>query len=217
MKIEVMIPSFIVTLIIFVALIFIGKANYSEVTKDKFKLLSMFPYEMQNNIKAKYNWPVRVVALCFALAMSLFAINAFSMGFPSVLSAAVAAMIINAIVMMLLFFVDMRRAFLHVALAVLQFCLTFLSYAFVANYVFFVKSNEYPLVLGIICLVILVVIILLMTNPKLFRWMYLEKVEENGEIVLKRPKVMVLPTYEWLFMGLSILLDFLITIVTLFL
>jgi len=216
MKIEYMIPSCLVGLIVFIVLITMGRANYLEATKSKFSLKSMFPFEMQNLTKAKYNWYVRFVALFFALAMALFAINAFDMSFGSILGFATGAMIINAIVMMLLFIVDMRRASLHMAFAICHFILTFLSYAFVANYVFFAKSNQYPIVLGIICIVLAIIIFLLLLNPKLYRWMYLEKVEEDGVQVLKRPKVVVLSLYEWIFMGLSILLNFIITIVTIF-
>lgn len=217
MKIEIMIPSLIVVIMIFSILYVVGRSNYLEYTKEKFDIRSNFPYEMQDNQHFKYNWQVRFLALFFCLSLSLFAVNAFDMKNASSLSLATAVMILNAIFAMLLFIVPMRNASVHMAIAIGQFGLTFLSYAFVSNYVFFFNIEEYPLFLGIVSSIFLVIILLLLINPKLYRWMYLDKVEENGEIVLKRPKVMLLPLYEWIFMVLTIVLDLLIVIATLIL
>lgn len=214
MKIEIMIPSVIVAIIIFTILFNIGRSNYYESKKEKFKIKSMFPYEMQNQINAKYNWNVRFMSLFFALAMSLFAINAFDITFASILSVIVGIMILNAIDNMLLFFIDMRRASLHMALAVISFGLTFLSYILLAYYVFFVSSNEYPIVLGIICLIIALIILGLCANPKLYKWMFMNKVEENGKVELKRPEILTLALYEWMFITLAIVFDLIIVLVT---
>lgn len=215
MKIEIMIPSLIVVVIIFSILFVVGRSNYLEYTKEKFDIRSNFPYEMQDNFSFKYNWQVRFLALFFALSLCLFAVNAFDMKNASSLSLAIGVMILNAIVTMLLFFISMKNSYLHMALAIGQFGLTFLSYAFVTNYVFFFNALDYPIFLGIVTSVFLVIILLLLINPKLYKWMYLDKVEENGEMVLKRPKVMLLPLYEWIFMVLTILLDLIIVIATL--
>ncbi|MCH5171967.1 MAG: hypothetical protein J1F31_04005 [Erysipelotrichales bacterium] len=214
MKIEIMIPSLIAVVMIFSILCCVGRSNYLEYTKEKFDFRSHFPYEMQDNQHFKYNWQVRFLSLFFALAHSLFAVNAFDMSNASSLSFVIGVMILNAIVMMLVFIVPMRKASLHMALAIIQFGLTFLSYALVSNYVFFFNTQGYPLFLGIASSVIGVGILLSLINPKLYRWMYLDKVEENGEIVLKRPKVMMLALYEWIFMFLTILLDLLVVIAT---
>ena len=179
MRLELMIPSCIVSIIIFTILFNIGRNNYKEFSGENFDIRSMFPYEMQNNSRGKFNWYIRFVALLYALAMALFAINAFDLSFGSSMSAATAAMVINSIVMMLLFFTDMRHAYWHMFLAIIEIVLTFLTYTFVANYVFFSNVNGYPIYLGIVCLVIAVIIFLLILNPKLYHWMYLEKVKNE--------------------------------------
>lgn len=214
MKIEVIIPTFLVIVIIFSILLNVGCTNYFEQKKQKFDFRQSFPYEMQDDSRFKYNWHVRFLVLFLALALSMFAVNAFNMDNASSLSFATGVMILNAIAIMLVFFTPMRKANLHMALAIGQFGLTFLSYAFVANYVFFFNVEEYPLHLGIICLVFVILILCLMLNPKLYKWMYLDKEEKDGEILFKRPKVMLLPLYEWIFMALTILLDLLIIIAT---
>ncbi len=214
MKIEIMIPSCLVALIVFVVLFNVGRSNYLEVKKEKFDLKNTFPYEMQSQFNAKYNWHVRFISLFFALAMSLFAVNAFDITFMSILSIITGLMIINAIAIMLLFIIDMRRASLHMAIAVIHFGLTFLSYVLVAYYVFFVKSSDYPLAMGIICLTFALMILLLCINPKLYKWMFMEKVEEEGKVELKRPKVIMLALYEWIFIALAISLNLIITIFT---
>ena len=200
---------------IFAILLVVGRNNYLEYTKDKFDFRSKFPYEMQDKSYFKYNWQVRFLALFFCLSLALFAVNAFDMRHASSLSLAIGVMILNAIVTMLLFFVSMKNASLHMILAIAQFALTFLSYAFVSNYVYFFNALDYPLFLGIVSSVFVLVILLLLINPKLYRWMYLDKVEENGEIVIKRPKILLLAFYEWIFMLLTIILDLLIVIATL--
>lgn len=215
MKIEIMIPSFLAIVMIFSILINVGRSNYYEQKKEKFDLRQNFPYEMQDDWRFKYNWHVRFLALFLALALAMFGINAFNMTNASSLSFATGVMILNAIAIMLLFFTSMRSAYLHMALAIIHFGLTFLSYAFVANYVFFFNVEEYPTYLGVISAILVIFILALMINPKLYRWMYLEKEEKDGEVLLKRPKVMLLPLYEWAFMMLTIFLDLLITIVTL--
>ena len=42
----------------------------------------------------------------------------------------------------------------------------------------------------------------------------MEKVEEYGKVELKRPKVIMLAMYEWIFIALAITLNLIITIFT---
>lgn len=215
MKIEFMIPSIIVAIVIFIILLNVGRANYYDAKKEKFLMGSMFPYEMQDGLYYKYNWNVRFIALFLALALSLFAINSFELTLQPNLSFLLIVMIVNAVIMMCLFFTTMRNATLHMILSIAHFGLTFITYATMANYVFFYNTVDYPLYLGIICVILVVVMLLLFINPKLYKWMYMERQEENGTSTLKRPKVLLLATYEWIFMILTIVFDLLLTIVTL--
>jgi len=58
---------------------------------------------------------------------------------------------------------------------------------------------EFNMVIGIIMGVLGFILLALLFIPQLKKWMYMDKVEENGTTIYIRPKVCSLAIVEWIF------------------
>ncbi len=77
-------------------------------------------------------------------------------------------------------------------------------------------NENLKLVFTVINFVSAAVILLLMFNPKLARWPMMDKItQQDGTLIILRPKTFILALYEWLFVGIH-LLFILLSFVTLF-
>lgn len=126
-------------------------------------------------------------------------------------------MIFSALLMMSLTFINMNIVKLHLTLDVLMFIMCFLNYGLFTVAILLGNTMYMKAWPGCVSGIIGIMYLISLFNPKLFRWMMLEKIEEkDGMSSVSRPKYFILPIYEWVTMGLNVLFLILVLVSWLF-
>lgn len=209
----VLLISLVAVFVIFALIIIIGCSNYRIAKRAKFKITSMFPYELQNYWNMPYTTYIRFLAGLFAVSYSLFGLCAFFSCDVAISKILIVTLILSAFMMMIIIYVNMNVVKIHLSLAVVLFVLCLLNYGIMTILLLGGQPFYLPNWLGYITLAISIFYLGSLFNPKLYKWMMLEKKEsEEGMTILSRPKYFVLPIYEWVTIALNLLIIVLITI-----
>lgn len=208
----------IVAVLFFALLIVVSPLLYKRRIGVKYSFKNMFPFELNYKSVLKENFYTYLFLSLFVMAsVGLFATfdRTYQNGFHifSMISGIICALLIVA-----LFIVPLTNLRMHVIFVSLFFTLNFASSASILVSAW--KSNqEYLAPLKIVCIVIGIIILIAgfitIVNPRMtLNIRAEEKVNENGEKVLMRPKWVVLALTEWLHIILFIINMINITILT---
>jgi len=208
----------VISIVFFSLLIVSSVLIYRRRTQVTYSLKNMFPFEFVYKSDFKTSFYTYMFLLLFVFASIGFFVT-FDMTYKNgyhifiLISGIACSLLIVAI-----FMVPLTRLRLHTILAILFFTLNFACAAslFIAIY----KSNqEYFTPVKIVCLVLGGAIILTqfgaILNPRMtLNFKAEEKINENGEKVMVRPKWVVFAFTEWLNIILFIINMINITIYT---
>ena len=208
----------IVSLVFFTLLVVVSPLLYKRRIGVKYSFKNMFPFELNYKSMIKENFYTYLFLALFVMAsIGLFATfdTTYSNGFHifAMISGIACALLIVGI-----FMVPLTNLRLHIIFASLFLTLNFGSSA--SMLVSAWKSNqEYMTPLKIVCIVIGMIILVLgfvsIVNPKMTLDIRAEeKIGENGEKMMVRPKWVVLAFTEWIHIILFILNMINITIFT---
>ena len=208
----------IVSIVFFSLLIVSSVLIYRRRMQTTYSIKNMFPFEFTYKSDFKNNFYTYMFLLLFVFASMGFFIT-FDMTYKDgynifILISGIAC----SLLLIVMFIVPLTRLRLHVILAVIFFTLNFAcaGAVFISAY----RSNqEYFSVVKIICLVIGGLILLVqfgsILNPRMTLEIKAEeKVNEQGEKVMVRPKWVVFAFTEWLNIILFIINMINITILT---
>lgn len=208
----------IVSIVFFSLLIVASTLIYRRRTQVSYSLKNMFPFEFTYKSDFKTNFYTYMFLLLFVFACIGFFVT-FDMTYKDgyhifTLISGVAC----SLLMVAIFIVPLTSLRLHVILAIIFFTLNFacVGSAFISAW----RSNqEYFSAVKIVSLVIGGAILLVqfgsILNPKMtLNFKAEEKINENGEKVMVRPKWVVLAFTEWLHIILFIINMINITILT---
>lgn len=186
----------------FACTLIFGCMNYKNFYHKNFKFLQTFPYEMGDRPQMKITNYLRFVLALFAVSAAVLQIRLLSS--VTILSHYLTMFFgtIAVIGLASLFLIPMQNAKVHTTFFSFSYVFNILTYAFFAYLLkvtpIYIKGSEVYFWLSISLIVIQIGLLL---SPRLYKWYILEEKEENGEKVLKRPKVMYLALLEWLSIG----------------
>ncbi len=189
------------TILFFICFCVTSFISYKQRFNVKYNPLSMFPYElnMDNSFKDNLFGNIFMI-LCAVSLLGFYAFYGFQ--FTNNLTKFLMAVgVLSALVFSSLTFTPLKLLRLHLFFDVTSFVLTFLVY----GALFILCLNDYQLFTNNLSLVMVFVVgffgilyFLLILNPKLSRWAYLDKeVNSDGTYYYKRPKLFPLAYTEW--------------------
>ena len=220
-----MMSSFILAALCVFALILVvvfGFINYksqfneNEDEVESYSFLNCFPYEMQDNPKMKYSLIFRLAASLLGASIAVFGIYQFLIEFiykGILIHNIILALlfIINGLSIFLLNVLTMKNYKAHLVFASLLFVLTILLNFYLGYFVIIDLYEMYHEVYIYIFFIIGVTLLISIFVTPLKKWMYLAKVEKDGEISYKRKRIAILPIMEWIFIFVNILLCIIIS------
>lgn len=195
-------------IVCFLAAFFIGRAGYQETQKERYTVLSYFPYELYGDSRGAYTLPARIAeCLGFAalLALPIDLVTVYSPYGGTSSSFAIGILLFGGcLVFALLFlsFIPLSNVKVHLGLyfasSLLEVLyLSMLSLLLISFANEMSKISRYSLAIGLFVLAFATLI--LWFNPKLSHFAEMDKVVgADGTISLKRPKPFVLAASEWL-------------------
>ena len=186
----------------FVGFIVSSFLNYYQRFKVKYNPLQMFPYELNYEMKFKEN----LIGNLFLIGSALGLVSFYTyFGFISndgFIKLVMIAGLASSLLFSFIVFTPIKYIKLHLSVDVLSFILTFMVFAstFVLallDYQHF--ETDISLVIIFISGFFGVIYFFFLLNPKLSKWMYLDKeVNSDGSSYFKRPKFFPLAYTEWL-------------------
>ena len=208
----------IVSIVFFSLLIVSSVLIYRRRMPVTYSIKNMFPFEFTYRSDFKHNFYTYMFLLLFVFACMGFFIT-FDMSYTNGYHIfALISGIACSLLIVALFMIPLTRLRLHVILAIIFFTLSFACAGsiFISAW----RSNqEYLHPIKIVCLVLGGIILLTqfgsMLNPRMtLNFKAEEKINENGEKVMVRPKWVVFAFTEWLNIILFIINMINITILT---
>lgn len=207
----------------FFLFVFYGLSNHHQTFKERYSFLNMFPYELsyhnQGRLLLFYRLFLYVYA-AFSLTPALLLISKY-FNYPSFLSylALIGGIfVISAISFLTLHIIQAKFVRLHSLVATSYFASSVLSAG--ASSIFLINlylsnNGTQPvfLFLGIVVAILGLFILAIMVNPRLRDWAKMNSQQnEDGTVVIVRPRIFVLALSEWLVIGLNLLVQIIILV-----
>ncbi|MFA5686725.1 MAG: hypothetical protein WCZ47_00290 [Bacilli bacterium] len=207
----------------FISMIAFGLINFFEEQKVKYSFLQMFPYELSSQSRGKYYILHRLflyfyVAFSLTPALLLFMKYQSYQQLSSFLLFVNVLFIIQAIIFLSLNIIEARFIKTHATIATLYFAFSLLSSGGASIFLInlYINSSDNlvtQLVIGVLLVLISILLLVIMLNPRLKNWPQLEQVNNiDGTQSLKRPKIFILAFSEWLVVFLNFIAYLLILI-----
>ena len=207
----------------FFLMVFYGLSNHRAIFKERYSVLNMFPYELsyhnQGRLLLFYRLFLYVYA-AFSLTPALLLISKY-FNYPSYLSYLVligGIFAISAVSFLTLHIIQAKFVRLHSLVVTGYFASSVLSAGassiFLIN-LFISDNGSKPafLALGIVVAVLGFLILAIMVNPRLREWAKMNSQQnEDGSVVIVRPRIFVLALSEWLIIFLNLLVQIIILI-----
>ncbi|MDY0177654.1 MAG: sodium/proton-translocating pyrophosphatase [Erysipelotrichia bacterium] len=203
------IASFVLATIFIALFLVFSLISYFDYHKKKFDFKNTFPYEINDykitreNIYGKISFGVSLLALIFFYATYSLGLTNYHFGMAIFIGL---MGIIGLLASAIIFFASFNNLKLHLAGDVLLFSSGIALNAGISFYTLWdlrdrtIPINILKIVIGAIVLLIMVVLILLVINPKMKEWNKLEeKTSEDGTVSYERPKRIILAYVEWLY------------------
>ncbi len=176
--------------------------------RRNFSFLNEFPFELTQGVGTNFIRYMHVLILLFTMMMVLFgfyriefALAHFS-GLVFLMSWTVTSFLIY-----LIFIVKFTSVKRHLLVASLFFLLTVLNGLMFGLYLQFSPVFILEKVYAVISYVLSGIALLLVFNPKLSHWSYMDKIEQqDGTTIVLRPKIFVLAATEWALIIINILI-----------
>ncbi|MCF0116827.1 MAG: hypothetical protein HUJ61_02115 [Bacilli bacterium] len=190
------------SILLFIALIIVGRLNYKIYYGTAFSFLNLFPFEMNDKPRMKMNILFRLLLSLFAFSFCGPFIFMFGSYQDILIKTIIAFATVLSLSMMSIFMIDMRFYKAHISAAAIFFILS-IAFDFLVGYVYLViviipTYQAFPYIMFGSSFIKL----LLILNPKLAKWMIIT-VNEKGEA--SRPRICSLVLTEWIFVILNIL------------
>lgn len=201
MGIEISILMACAAITLFVMAFLLSRLNYERRFSSKFSLKNMFPFEFNYEGKFTDNFIPNVL-----LSLAFLVLIAFYGTFDGLHTDGIAIFvlisgIISSILGYVLFFVPFRHLKTHIALSTFMFVFSFMltGSTFLLNMFYFRQyENAINLVTMIFSGILALSVLLMVLNPKLS--LRIEGREEklpNGEVIMHRPKWIMIAVTEW--------------------
>lgn len=217
------IATFVVLLFAFLGILIFGFSNYQETFKTKFSILNMFPYELsyhnQGMMIVFYRFFLYLYA-AFSIAPALLMISKYYHfpGYVSYLIMIGILFVISAISFLTLHIIQAKYVRLHTLVATAYFAVSALAAGAVSIILLnlYISNNRVDfkfLLIGILEAMLGFATLLIMLNPRLRNWANMNaKTEEDGTVVIVRPRFFILAFSEWLVIFINLATQMLLLI-----
>ena len=206
MSFPIPLTLFIIGLSLFIVFVFVSKLLYYKKHETKYSILRMFPYEFNFPNVFKNNLYGNLLLILGALATMAFYDFA---SFKDIYSyAEIVLSILLTMLMILLLLMPLKYLRSHIVISILSMVLSlalvafnfFTAFNLFKNEVY--ESNNVVAIISMVMSAILALIMLVVIlNPKMTYQIYANKVvDENGNEILERPKIIVAALSEWITM-----------------
>lgn len=199
----------LVAIFLFFSFIFISLFNYRNRFKKAYHLRSHFPYEFNYHGKYSDNIYGNLVYALYVVAVIVFLIffnNNYSNGY---LIFALIAGGISLVSLTAIIYIPIDQLRTHMIVAALAFIFS-LGFSFAIALASFFKYKETSSIPALISLIVSIVVtliyVILILNPKLSRWADMDnETKSDGTVVKVRPRWFVLAYSEWAMMFLYLI------------
>lgn len=169
----------------------------------KFSFRNELPFELVQGVDVRYSLLQNILLFLITIAEVVFAFNYF----PSLVRwyeyLLVAGFVLSAIMVYLLHFVRVFEIKRHIIVMLLQALGVFTTFLALGIYMQFNIYDHQNLAFAIVLYVLAFAMIALLLNPKLRNWPIMDKREQqDGTVLILRPKTFLLAIYEWLYFAL---------------
>ena len=203
MRYPIPLTLFVIGISLFVVFYFVSSLLYQKRHETKYHFYNMFPYEFNYPSVFKNNLYGNLLLILGCLAtMAFYEFSSFSDVYSIV---TIVLSILQTMVIILLVLMPLKYLRTHIVVSVLSMVFSMAISAFnllIALDEMKIAANETIKVVSIISMVIAgllaVSMMILILNPRMTFKIYAEKeIDENGNEVLKRPKVIAVALSEW--------------------
>lgn len=169
----------------------------------KFSFRNELPFELVRGVDSRYSLIQSILLFLITIAHVVFAFNYF----PTLITwyeyLLVAGFVLSSIMVYLLHFVRVFEIKKHIIVMLLQALSVFTTFFALGIYMQFNIRGQQNLPFAIVLYVLALFSISLLLNPKLRSWPIMDKREQqDGTVLILRPKTFLLAVYEWLYFAL---------------
>ena len=203
MKNPLLLALFVLGILLFVVFYLVSAMMYRKRHETKYHFYQMFPYEFNypNVFKENVYGNFLLILSCGAV-IAFYQVNPFTSIYSIV---TIALSILSTMLLILILLLPLRYLRTHMALSVASMTVS----AVLPLFNLFLALNQMKIATSetykIICIISMVIsgllsltMLLLILNPKLsFNIYYDKEIDEEGNEVLKRPKIIFLALNEW--------------------
>ncbi len=169
----------------------------------KYSFRNELPFELVQGVDVRYGLIQNVLLFLVTVAQVVFAFNYFPtliMWYEYLL---VAGFVLSSIMVYLLHFVRVFEIKKHIIVMLLQGLGVFTSFLALGIFMQFNIYDRQSLPFAIILYVLAFLSLLILFNSKLRSWPIMDKrVQQDGTVLILRPKTFLLAVYEWIYIAL---------------
>lgn len=178
--------------------------------RREYSFLNEFPFELTQGVGPSFTRYMHVLVLLFSMMMIFFGFYRIEYVFAHFSGLIfLVSWTITAFLIYLIFIVKFSSVKRHLFISALFFLLTILNGLMFGLYLRFSPVFMVDRVYPVISYVLGALALLLVLNPKLSHWSYMDKIEQqDGTVIVLRPKLFVLAFTEWALIIINILIMF---------
>lgn len=200
--------SLLVALVALSLMIIFAINSYRYKQKQAYSFLNQFPFELTQGAGQNNHLYIHILVLLFSLASVFFGF--YRIQYPLADFSGLSFLLswsATSFVIYLVFIVKFTSVKRHLLISSLLFILTILNGLMMGLYLQrspeLILQQAHPIISYALALIAL----LLAVNPKLSHWSFMDKIEQqDGTIIVLRPKVFILALTEWALIIINILI-----------
>lgn len=199
--------TFFITIFLFIIILIFQLTMYNYKQHRKYSFRNELPFELVQGIDESFSHYHFILLFIVTLAQIVFAFNYV----PQLVNwydyLLVGGLALSSIMFYLLFFIKVFEVKKHIIVVLLQALSVITSFFAFGVYTHIGLYGLQNVGLAIVAYIIAAVALLALFNPKLGKWPIMEKVlQQDGTVLILRPRYFLLAIYEWSFIVLQFIL-----------
>lgn len=213
----IQVPSFILAIFLILIILVFGINYYRIKQKRKYSFKNEFPYELAQGVGDNFKTVFHVLILVYAVALIFFTFYTLNEVQHWTSMTLLISNVVTALITYLIFTTNvrsMKKQMMFTAIYLVLTLLNALSLGFYFQF-FLIEGNQNAIYFYVTAYVIAAISALLILNPRLAKWSYMDKIEQqDGTITILRPKWFPLAYSQWALVIINIILISLLFVAT---
>lgn len=199
--------TLIVSLIVLTIMLVFGVNAYRLKQGQRFSFLNQFPFELSQGVGPSYAVYMHILALLFTISSVFFGFYVIDINAHFSALTFLFSWTLTSFTIYLIFITKFTSVKRHLFIVALLFVLTIINGVMAGLYYQVSAAALLEKTSSIISYVLAFLALVLAVNPRLTRWSMMDKIEQqDGTIIVLRPKIFVLAITEWLLIVLNLLI-----------